>query len=92
MATLYTFVENFVDPVERGLMKVGIDSAFKAGVATAVLTAGILWVVKPASMFEQGSGDPKGWSLLKQQGTGETTYLTWWGTSLITGYVVSLVI
>lgn len=86
----YKIVENVIEPIEKTLASVGIDSAAKAGLATAVLIGGTMWIVKPAALFDQKTGAPREWALFKD--AKNPTYLTWWLTAGIVGWGVSLVI
>lgn len=86
----YKLVTNFIEPLENTLASAGIDSAAKAGVATAVLASGVFWVVKPASLFDPQTGKPRQWALFKD--AENPTYLTWWATAGLIGWGVSLVI
>jgi hypothetical protein len=85
-------VDNVVLPVEAGLLKIGVNSAFKAGVLAAVLTAGLYWTLKPASAFDDKTGKPRPWSLLECDGSNEQTHIPWYVGSLISGYAVNLII
>jgi hypothetical protein len=81
------------DPIESGLLYVGIDSAFKAGVVFGVITAGIYWAAKPASAFDKTTGEPRPWALLECGDTKlEPTYVPWYIGSALTGYAVNLII
>lgn len=86
----YKIVKNVVEPVESALVSVGINSAAKAGVATAVLASGVFWVVKPAALFDPATGKPRQWALFRD--AENPTYLTWWATAAIIGWGVSLII
>lgn len=76
-------------PVENALLKVGIDSAGKAGVVAAALTAGTLFFVKPSSMFDR-DGRPRPWSMFTN--TENPTPVTWWLASAGIGWGISLFI
>lgn len=87
---------NVIDPIEKSLASVGLNSAFKVGVATAVVAAGVYWTVKPKSAFDQGSGEARPWALIDQlednKGGPEPTMIPWWLGSVLLGYGVNLII
>lgn len=83
---------NVFDPIESGLLSIGIDSAFKAGILFGVLTAGVYWTAKPASAFDKTTGEPRPWALLESDGKTEPTYVPWYIGSALTGYAVNLII
>lgn len=87
-------VEKVITPIENGLLAVGINSAFKAGVAAGVLTAGALWYFKPVTLFDGASGKPRPWALLDghEEAGVEPTLVPWYMTSALVGYGVNLII
>lgn len=86
-------VEHIVFPVENGLAKIGINSAWKAGILVGVLTAGALWATKPSLAFNHEDGSPKKWALLSNNERGENlTYVPWWLGSILVGYSVNLIV
>lgn len=91
--TLWT-VEKVITPVENALVSVGINSAFKAGIAASVLTAGALWYFKPSTLFDPSTGQPRPWALLEghEESRVEPTLVPWYMTSALVGYSVNLII
>lgn len=93
-STALWITENVTAPVEGALLKVGINSAFKAGVVAGLLTAGVYWVVKPSSAFDANTGQARPWALLDIPEGNQTapTFVPWYVGSLIVGYSVNLII
>ena len=92
--TTLWIVDHIINPVERSLLKVGINSAWKAGLVSAVLTSAIYWTVKPSSAFDSTTGEARPWALLEQPSgsTTEPTLVPWYVGSIIVGYSVNLII
>lgn len=96
MSTTLLWLEtNIINRYQNALLSVGIDSAFKAGVAAAVITAGVLWVMKPSSVFDEETGQPRPWVLLNEEEGGkssgiEPAILPWYARAALVGYVVNL--
>lgn len=95
--TLFWLETNIINRYQKALLSMGIDSAFKAGVVAAVLTAGVLWVVKPASVFDESTGEPRPWVLLNEEGSApssgvEPAVLPWYTRAALVGYVVNLTV
>jgi len=87
---MQTIDETVIQPLERGLVKIGINSAGKAGVFFAVLTAGSLFVLKPSAMFDQTTGRPRQWSAFGD--AVNPTPVPWWLASAGIGWGLSLII
>lgn len=87
-------VDNIIIPVENSLLKIGINSAFKAGMTASLITAGIYWAVKPSSAFDRATGIARPWALLDQSPENqiEPTLIPWYMGSIIVGYSVNLII
>lgn len=95
MSDLKFFIsENVVVPLERSLVYVGINSAWKAGFATAVFAAGLYWVIRPNSAFDKETGQPRPWVLLEgsEERGPEPCNIPWYLGSALIGYGVNLII
>ncbi len=82
--------EKVIQPLEKRLLSVGIDSSGKAGLAVAAVVAAVLFVVKPVSMFDPTTGKPRQWSGFSD--SVNPTPVTWWLASGGIGWGVSLII
>jgi hypothetical protein len=80
MSFSLTLLENVVIPYQNFLGSIGIDSSFKLGIATAAITSGILWAVKPGFAFDSRTGEPRPWSILAEEGeeSTEPTAVPWY--------------
>jgi hypothetical protein len=90
-----TLIENVVEPTEKMLLAVGINSAFKAGLVASVLSAGVYWYVRPLSAFDERTGEARPWSML-DCGSSKVqinpTLFPWYVGSALIGYAVNLII
>lgn len=92
--TLLWLEETFINPYQNALAAVGIDTAFKAGLVTAALTGLALWTIKPASVFDEKTGQPRPWVFFHEnQSVGpEPVILPWYARAALVGYAVNLII
>jgi len=82
----------FVEAYTKVFTSVGLNSAFKVGVATAVLTAAGLWILKPSGTFDE-EGNPKPWIFLSDPASRrEPVYLPWYVRAALVGYTVNLIV
>ena len=78
---------------ENMLEKVGLTTPFARGVVVGAATVGLLWLIKPGSMF-MDDGEAKAFSLMAPEGTpaAETTSMPWWAVSAGAGIAFALFI
>lgn len=91
----YWLTDNIILPYQRGLVRIGLNSAFKVGLAAGVLTTAGLWYFRPDFAFDKETGQVRPWSLLapdeaEQTGPGATR-VPWYVVSASVFYTLNLI-
>lgn len=84
----------FNDPIQSGLVRIGVDTPLKTTILFTGVTAAAQWAIRPSLTFDS-QGRPKQWNLIPTSAADasiEKTPLPWYLVSLTVGYLAGLVI